>query len=87
VTLEEFVTSSNFISALITSAIATAVSIQLWFLKWLVHSFDKLSLAIKEQGHQLHKWLMDHESKDQERHEDNLQKFEKINIQLAKLEP
>lgn len=85
-TLEEFVSSSGFISTLISSAIAAAVSIQLWFLKWLVQSFDKLSQAIKEQGHQLHVWLMDHENKDQERHEDNLLKFEKINIQLAKLD-
>ena len=86
-TMEEFILSPSFLSTIVGGAITAVISLQLWFLKWFVQSFEKLATAIKDQGNRMQQWLMDHENKDQLRHIDNLQRFEDINVQLAKLEP
>lgn len=81
--LSEFVQPGT---ATVVGAIITAgVSIQTMFLKWLVDRFDKLSESIKENGRWTSNWLTDHEEKDQHRHEENLYRFEKIAVALAKL--
>lgn len=84
-TLTEFLTANNSIS-IIGSGITAVVSLQLFFLKWLKDSFDRLSNALKDQGSQMYEWLKDHEDKDQNRHEANLARFEKINVTLAKID-
>lgn len=81
--IEDYFTVSNSVS-IVGSLITAAVSLQLFFLKWLKDSFDKLSKALTAQGSQMYEWLKEHEDKDTERHIENLARFEKINIQLAK---
>ena len=61
------------------------MTVMIAFLKWLGDKFDKLSRAIQETNNTTQIWLRDHEEKDQERHIDNLHRFEKIAIALAKL--
>lgn len=72
-------------ATIVGAAITTVVSIQTLFLKWLVDRFDKLSSALKDQAASTHDWLTDHEEKDQRRHEENLYRFEKIAVALARL--
>jgi hypothetical protein len=55
------------------------------FLKWLVDRFDKLSTAIKDSNIRTQDWLTDHEEKDLHRHEENLYRFEKIAVAIAKM--
>jgi hypothetical protein len=66
-----------------TALFTAAVTIIVASIKLLVNRFDNLATAIKEQGRQLHEWLMDHEEKDQQRHEDNLIRFQEIAVKLA----
>jgi hypothetical protein len=72
-------------ASVVGAAITAIVSIQTLFLKWLVDRFDKLSSALKDQAASTHDWLTDHEEKDQRRHEENLYRFEKIAVALARL--
>ena len=72
-------------ATVVGAAITAVVSIQTLFLKWLVDRFDKLSSALKDQAASTHDWLTDHEEKDQRRHEENLYRFEKIAVALARL--
>jgi hypothetical protein len=72
-------------ATVVGAAVTGIISIQTLFLKWLVDRFDKLSVSIKEQGLWTHNWLTDHEEKDQYRHEENLHRFEKIAVALARM--
>jgi hypothetical protein len=67
-----------------TAFFTATVTITLAAIKLLVSRFDSLANAIKDQGHQMHEWLMDHEEKDLHRHEENLKRFEKIAVILGK---
>jgi hypothetical protein len=70
----------------IVGAVITAVvSINTMFLKWLINSFTSLKEELKVQSTSYTKWLSDHENKDQARHEENLYRFEKISVALARL--
>lgn len=55
------------------------------FFKWLMHSFSKLRETIRSQEEATREWLYDHEDKDQSRHEENLYRFEKISVALARM--
>jgi hypothetical protein len=67
-------------TALFTAIVTVTVSA----LKLLISRFDNLTKAIKDQGEHFHEWLIDHEEKDQRRHEENLKRFEVIAVSLAK---
>lgn len=70
----------------IAGAIITGlISIQTVFLKWLIDNFKGLRTDLNAQAHQTQSWLRDHEEKDQNRHEENLNRFERIGIALARL--
>lgn len=70
----------------IAGAVITGlISLQTVFLKWLIDSFKGLRTDLNAQAHQTQTWLRDHEEKDQTRHEENLNRFEKIGIALARL--
>lgn len=71
-------------STIIASAITALVSIQTLFLKWLIDSFSQFRADLRTQAETTFKWLVDHEEKDQERHLDNLKRFETISIALAR---
>lgn len=72
-------------STIIASVITALVSIQTVFLKWLINSFASLRQDIKESTKSTFDWISEHEDKDQDRHEDNLKRFESISITLAKI--
>lgn len=62
------------------------------YFKWLISSFKKLEQAIADNGTtanqiqaSLIKMVDDHETKDQTRHEENLYRFERISVALARL--
>lgn len=71
-------------STIIASAITALVSIQTVFLKWLIDSFAQLRKDLQLQATNSFQWLTAHEAKDQIRHEENLKRFERISIILAK---
>lgn len=73
------------IAPLIGAAFTAAVSIQTVFLKWLLQSFRDLRVSIDNLSKYSQKILDDHESQDQLRHEQNLQRFEQVAIALAKI--
>lgn len=55
------------------------------FFRWLISSFREVRTDIKTQTERTNTWLDNHEGKDQNRHEENLYRFEKISVALAKL--
>lgn len=55
------------------------------YFRWLIGSFDRLESTIKDLSRATTSWLDSHEDLDQHRHEQNLLRFEKINIALTKL--
>ena len=61
------------------------ISINTLFFKWLTSSFNTLKQDIKENANKYTTWLENHENKDQHRHEENLYRFEKISVALARL--
>lgn len=61
------------------------VGLNTLFFRWLTSSFTALKGDIKENATTYTKWLSSHEDKDQNRHEENLRRFEKISVSLAKL--
>lgn len=71
-------------STIIASAITALVSIQTVFLKWLIDSFAQFRKDLQTQAQTTFQWLVDHEEKDQERHLDNLKRFETISVALAR---
>lgn len=70
---------------IVGAAITAVVSIQTLFTKWLISSFADLRKDIRSQGISTQEWLVAHEDKDGSRHEENLYRFEKISVALAKL--
>lgn len=62
------------------------------YFKWLLGSFKRLENSVKEIAISAHvvedntkRMLENHEVKDQTRHEENLYRFEKISVALARL--
>lgn len=76
---------SSGTATLVGAAVTAIVSIQTLFLKWIVDRFDSLSSVLRDQAASMHDWLADHEEKDQRRHEENLYRFEKVAVALARL--
>ena len=62
------------IATLIASFLASSLGITAIIFSWLRSNFENI-----------HKWLDAHEAQDQRRHEENLYRFEKISVALAKL--
>lgn len=55
------------------------------FFRWLISSFKELRTDLKTQSEKNMTWLDTHEDKDQRRHEENLYRFEKVSVALARL--
>jgi len=78
---------------IVGAIITAAVTVNTMFLKWLIKSFSDLrdcirilSSEIKNLSKEYQHLLSSHEEKDQMRHEENLKRFEKISVALAKIE-
>lgn len=70
---------------IIASAITGLISLQTIFLKWLINAFSELRKDLRSVTTDTQKWLVDHEGKDQNRHIENLGRFEDISVALAEL--
>lgn len=73
------------VSTIAGSVISGLIGVNIMFIKWLNNKFDKLAVEIKTQNTSFTKQVDDHEDKDQVRHEENLYRFEKIAVALARL--
>jgi hypothetical protein len=56
------------------------------FLKWLTKSFSDLRIEIRDVNDRIVSWLDAHEKEDHLRHLENLNRFERISVALAKLD-
>jgi hypothetical protein len=73
------------VGPIVGAAISAIVGLNSLLLKWLIGSFRDLRTEIKTQGETTIKWLSSHETLDQHRHEENLYRFEKVSVALARL--
>lgn len=56
------------------------------YFKWLNRNFSEMNKSLKDLSNNTSRWLETHEDLDQVRHEQNLTRFEKISVSLARLE-
>lgn len=70
---------------MVGSVITGLISVNIAVIKWLVGKFAKVSDKLDAQSLAFNKQVDDHEVKDQVRHEENLYRFEKISVALARL--
>lgn len=70
----------------ITAALMTiAFGVVTLYFRWLLGNFDRLEKSIKELNTTIARWLNTHEDLDQSRHEQNLGRFERISVALARI--
>lgn len=82
-TLEEFIQPS--LAGILTAGITGFFALNAVFITWLMNSFSKLRHTIEKSEDVLEKTFDTHEVKDQARHEENLYRFERISVALARL--
>lgn len=82
-TIEDLVSSSS--APIIASAMTISFGIVSLYFKWLVGSFRKLEHSVLLTQKDFANILDHHETKDQTRHEENLYRFEKISVALARM--
>lgn len=73
------------VGPVVGAVISAIVGLNSIFLKWLINNFRDLRGEIKTQSEATLKWLSTHETLDQHRHEENLYRFEKVSVALARL--
>lgn len=73
------------IAAMVGSVITGLISVNIAVIKWLVGKFAKVSDKLDAQYLSFNNQMDGHEVKDQARHEENLHRFEKVSVALAKL--
>lgn len=73
------------VAPIVGAVISGLITIQTIFLKWLINSFSELRKDLKAVTTDTQKWLIDHEEKDQDRHLENLKRFETISVALARI--
>jgi len=56
------------------------------FFRWLGRKFERLNEVVEHLGREHRTQLDIHEGRDQQRHEENLARFQEINVSLARLE-
>ena len=81
----EYLFTPAVLGPLIATAIAGFFSVNLWFIGWLIRSFDKLKEEIQENSTISSSRISEIIEKAQQRHEENLYRFEKISVALARL--
>lgn len=80
------------VSHVIAAAITASAALSGLFFKWLSGNFkrlegsmDQLKSFAQHRTEMTETLLNDHEDHDQQRHEENLHRFEKISVALARL--
>lgn len=80
------------VAPLVSAFTTLALAIFTFYFKWLIGSLKKLELRIADNGsiankiqESLLQMIDRHEVKDQTRHEENLYRFEKISVALARM--
>lgn len=82
-TFEELIQPGT--ASVLGGAISAMVGLNGLFIRWLVKSFDGLRADMKQSSSEYNGWLRNHEVMDQNRHEENLYRFEKISVALARM--
>jgi hypothetical protein len=72
-------------ATILVGVVTIVISLNTVFFRWLSNNFTSLKHDIEENAKKYSSWLTTHEEKDQGRHEDNLYRFEKISVALARL--
>lgn len=70
---------------IVAAVITAAVSANMIFVKWLIQNFRDLRAELNQSYEATKRWLDVHEDHDQQRHEENLHRFEKVSVALARL--
>lgn len=74
------------IAPIVAAVLSIIFTLNMAFARWLVKNFSDLRTEIRIVNERIVQWLDAHENEDQRRHEDNLLRFEKISVALAKIE-
>lgn len=74
------------LAPIVGAVITAVVSINTMFLKWLINSFNGLRTDIKDLAVSHQTQIDVHEKQDQDRHEQNLKRFETISVALARID-
>lgn len=89
-TFEELIQPGT--APIVGAVISGLFGINVLFFKWLMNSFSRVRDDIRTNNQSMvkiqddmSKMLDIHEAKDQTRHEENLYRFEKISVSLARL--
>lgn len=80
----EYLTNPS-VAPIIGSCMTISFGILTLYFRWLTGSFKRLNESVSLLSQTISKWLEDHEDLDQARHEQNLARFEKISVSLARL--
>lgn len=70
---------------IVASAMTISFGMVTIYFKWLTGSFKRLEIAVNKLSETTNGLLDSHEDLDQFRHEQNLLRFEKISVALARL--
>ncbi len=73
-------------ATLIVGAVSLLFTAHMHFFRWLAKKFDLLHVKIEHLGNEHRTQLDIHEGRDQQRHEENLARFQDINVALARVE-
>lgn len=73
------------LSPIFASAMTISFGLVTLYFRWLTGSFKKLNLSVTDLSNTISKWLSEHEDLDQARHEQNLARFERISVSLARM--
>lgn len=75
----------ELITPLATLGSGAIIALVTAYFKWQSHRFHALEDLARRVETTTHQWLDTHELMDQKRHEENLYRFEKISVSLARL--
>lgn len=73
-------------ATLVVGGLSLLFGAHMHFFRWLGRKFDTIFDKIETLGREHRTQLDIHEGRDQQRHEENLSRFQEINVSLARLE-
>lgn len=73
-------------ATLLVGGLSLLFTAHMHFFRWLSKRFEKLNESITHLGNEHKTQLNIHEKRDQQRHEENLTRFQELNIAIARLE-
>lgn len=73
-------------ATIVVGCLSIIATFHMTFFKWLGKKFDTIFDKLENQGKEYRTLLDIHEGRDQQRHEENLARFEQLHVSLARLE-